>query len=114
MLLARMAAVPVRRAGVCPPCGSAARCRSMTIYRFEIDGDKDVEAIALSLTLLASKIFHDRFPGPIQQEGWQRCDGNPCPGVSGGENPRVSGAPSLQVHFSRRLDCASEVGTDPQ
>ena len=42
----------------------------MTIYRFEIDGDKDVEAIAVSLTLLASKIFHDRFPGPIQQEGW--------------------------------------------
>ena len=31
---------------------------------------KDVEAIAVSLTLLASKIFHDRFPGPIQQEGW--------------------------------------------
>jgi hypothetical protein len=42
----------------------------MTIYRYEIDGDKDVETIALSLTLLASKIFHDRFPGPIQQEGW--------------------------------------------
>ena len=42
----------------------------MTIYRFEIDGDKDVEAIAVSLALLASKIFHDRFPGPIQQEGW--------------------------------------------
>jgi hypothetical protein len=42
----------------------------MTIYRFNIDGDKDVEAIAVSLTLLASKIFHDRFPGPIQHEGW--------------------------------------------
>ena len=42
----------------------------MTIYRFEINGDKDVEAIAVSLTLLASKVFHDRFPGPIQQEGW--------------------------------------------
>src|SRR4051812_41312535 len=39
----------------------------MTIYRFEIDGDKDVEAVAVSLTLLASKIFHDRFPGPIRR-----------------------------------------------
>src|SRR4051794_7341470 len=30
---------------------------------------------------------------------------SPPPGVSGGENPRVNGASSLRIHFSRRLAC---------
>src|SRR3954471_10571671 len=34
-----------------------------------------------------------------------RADEQTIPRVSGGENPRVNGAPSLRIPFSRRLAC---------
>lgn len=43
----------------------------MTILHFEIDSNKSIEDIAVSLALSASAVFHERFPEDDQQLEWR-------------------------------------------
>jgi hypothetical protein len=43
----------------------------MATYNIEVDGDGSVSEIAASITLAASSIFNDRFPGAEGQAAWK-------------------------------------------